>query len=258
MPSAVPPSFGDAALIVTGGSFALPRRPIGAALYRWRSAPEPTDVRGSRRLVFGPEAPGAIPCRRRSGSHQPPDLWIDVRRVLVPFTARCFVMSAEYGRRPNEASSACHLIVGSTDGRIGSLVPNAAHHGECRITRKRSVGDGPLAQPKRRATLRLGEPRVATRSTQPRVEAGSCGRRGRIGHAARVARHGRRGCPLRQPWCTASRAGSRPRRRAGARRPRSRSRPRTRQRGVFRAASPPRPRAGGAPRARRAPCGMAA
>ena len=78
---------------------------IGAARYRWRSAPEPTDVRGSRHLVFGPEAPGAIPCRRRSGSHRPPDLWIDVRRVLVPFTARLFVMSAEYGRGSREASS---------------------------------------------------------------------------------------------------------------------------------------------------------
>ena len=32
-------------------AFASPRRPIGAALYRWRSAPEPTDVRGSRRFV---------------------------------------------------------------------------------------------------------------------------------------------------------------------------------------------------------------
>ena len=32
--------------------------------------------------------PGPFPRRRRSGSHQPPDLWVDVRRVLVPFTAR--------------------------------------------------------------------------------------------------------------------------------------------------------------------------
>ena len=62
VPSAVPPSFGDAALFVTDGSAGCRhRRPIGAALYRWRSAPEPTGVRGSRRLAFGPEAPGAIP-----------------------------------------------------------------------------------------------------------------------------------------------------------------------------------------------------
>ena len=40
------------------------------------------------RFAFGPEAPGSIPCRRRSGSHQPPDLWVDARRVLVPINAR--------------------------------------------------------------------------------------------------------------------------------------------------------------------------
>ena len=34
--------------------------PIGAALYRWRSAPEPTGG-GARPLAFGPEAPGSIP-----------------------------------------------------------------------------------------------------------------------------------------------------------------------------------------------------
>ena len=35
--------------------------------------------------------PGPFPRRRRSGSHHPPDLWVDARRVLVPFTARLFV-----------------------------------------------------------------------------------------------------------------------------------------------------------------------
>ncbi len=39
------------------------------------------------RVPFGPEAPGSIRRRRRSGSHQPPDLCADARRVLVPFTA---------------------------------------------------------------------------------------------------------------------------------------------------------------------------
>ena len=43
---------------------------------------------GVCRRPFGPEAPGSIPRRRRPGFHQPPGLCADVRRVLVPFTAR--------------------------------------------------------------------------------------------------------------------------------------------------------------------------
>ena len=87
MPSAVPPSFGVCRTLVTDG----PGAPlaIGAARYRWRSAPEPT---GSRRLVGARRSvrrlPGPFPAARRSGSHQPPDLCVDARRVLVPFTAR--------------------------------------------------------------------------------------------------------------------------------------------------------------------------
>ena len=126
-----------------------PPPPIGAALYRWRSAPEPTDVRGSRHLVFGPEAPGAIPCRRRSGSHQPPDLWIDVRRVLVPFTARLFVMSAEYVRGRPGASSAGVLRSRRSAGRAGpgsadrpDLSPNAGRAGRPNRGRPRSDGSG--------------------------------------------------------------------------------------------------------------------
>ena len=82
------PHSACAALVTDGLGSVDPLPPIGAARYRWRSAPEPTGACSSRRLAFGPEAPGSIPCRRRSGSHQPPDLWVDVRRVLVPFTAR--------------------------------------------------------------------------------------------------------------------------------------------------------------------------
>jgi len=37
---------------------------------------------------FGPEAPGSIHRCCRPGFHQPPGLWIDARRVLVPFIAR--------------------------------------------------------------------------------------------------------------------------------------------------------------------------
>ena len=70
----------------TGSAAADRRCPLSLALCAgayWRRS----GVR--RRSPFGPEAPGSIPRRRRSGSHQPPDLWADVRRVLVPFTARC-------------------------------------------------------------------------------------------------------------------------------------------------------------------------
>src|SRR5215470_1411375 len=58
VPSAVPPSFGDAALM-TDGTLSLP---IGAALYRWRSAPEPTERyrRWVRRLP-GPFAAAVVP-----------------------------------------------------------------------------------------------------------------------------------------------------------------------------------------------------
>src|SRR5688572_28114059 len=55
VPSAVPPSFGDAAL-VTDGRVSLP---IGAALYRWRSAPEPTGSALADRLVR--RLPGPFP-----------------------------------------------------------------------------------------------------------------------------------------------------------------------------------------------------
>ena len=52
VPSAVPPSFGDAALRdrrVAAGRSSVP--PIGAALYRWRSAPEPTGIAPRRRCA---------------------------------------------------------------------------------------------------------------------------------------------------------------------------------------------------------------
>jgi hypothetical protein len=86
VPSAVPPSFGVCRTHLTDGG-GLPARAIGAARYRWRSAPEPTGC-ARQRSPFGPEAPGSISCRCRPGSHQPPDLCADARRVLVPFTAR--------------------------------------------------------------------------------------------------------------------------------------------------------------------------
>ena len=54
--------------------------------------------RASSRPLFGPEAPGSIRRRRRPGFHQPPGLSADVRRVLVPFTARIRISGADGGR----------------------------------------------------------------------------------------------------------------------------------------------------------------
>lgn len=80
--------------------------PIGAARYRWRSAPEPTgrprrsSLSSIRRPAFGPEAPGSIRRRRHPGSHRPPGLWAGQRRVLVPFTARSSRCAGECRGRP--------------------------------------------------------------------------------------------------------------------------------------------------------------
>ncbi len=83
VPSAVPPSFGDAALRDRRAErirrSALPC--IAGALRR-------SLLRDGDPSRFGPEAPGSIHRRRRSGFHQPPDLSADARRVLVPFIAR--------------------------------------------------------------------------------------------------------------------------------------------------------------------------
>jgi hypothetical protein len=89
VPSAVPPSFGDAALRDRRAE--VP--PIGAALYRWRSAPEPTarrrpaEVRSGGSRVHSPPSPLRFPPatgslgRRTTGT----------RPVHSPF----FAMSAE-------------------------------------------------------------------------------------------------------------------------------------------------------------------
>jgi hypothetical protein len=93
VPSAVPPSFGSAALYVTDGPGWSGRRPGP-----WRSA-LPCIAGALRRSLlggacvaarvpFGPEAPGSIRRRCHPGLHQPPGLSADARRVLVPFTAR--------------------------------------------------------------------------------------------------------------------------------------------------------------------------
>ena len=78
-----------------------PPSPIGAALYRWRSAPEPT----GGDPAFGPEAPGSIPCRRRPGSHQPPGLWSTCDGYSSRSQPVLRDVGAEYGRAPSDASS---------------------------------------------------------------------------------------------------------------------------------------------------------
>ena len=89
VPSAVPPSFGGVPHSDRRTSrVSPPDRSIGAALYRWRSAPEPTCRPRLGRLAFGPVAPGSIRRRRHPGLHQPPGLWNGARRVLVPIKAR--------------------------------------------------------------------------------------------------------------------------------------------------------------------------
>ena len=82
VPSAVPPSFGDAALGDRRAEIRRSALPCIAGALRRSLLPDGDPSR------FGPEAPGSIYCRRRSGFHQPPDLSADARRVLVPFIAR--------------------------------------------------------------------------------------------------------------------------------------------------------------------------
>ena len=65
---------------------ASPRRPIGAALYRWRSAPEPTDVRGSRRLVV---RSGGSRVRLTDGLSQTKEIPTSPERPTHSFHALC-------------------------------------------------------------------------------------------------------------------------------------------------------------------------
>ena len=123
MPSAVPPSFGDAALALPAARVFRVRCADGP----WRSA-LPCIAGALRRSLlgsglrlrrgpstFGPEAPGSIRRRRRPDFHQPPGLSADARRVLVPFIARlrdvggvCGEVPRGVKRRPS-APSAAHV-----------------------------------------------------------------------------------------------------------------------------------------------------
>jgi hypothetical protein len=119
--------------------------------------------------------PGPFPRRRRSGSHHPPDLWVDARRVLVPFTARLFVMSAEYEHEPREASSTALRFVA-----------RAVQHRQGWIARVRRICRRPFTKPEDGAALRLDHARVTARPAQTGLRAWPA-RRALISHGRRVA-----------------------------------------------------------------------
>ena len=74
--------------------------------------------------------PGPFPRRRRSGSHQPPDLWIDSDGYSSRSSPVSSSMSAESRHAPVEASS--RVGVGMPD----RLVSKAAHHRQRRVARE--------------------------------------------------------------------------------------------------------------------------
>src|SRR5437870_5540004 len=111
--------------------------PIGAALYRWRSAPEPTGgfPRSVRRLP-GPFAVVAVPARtsRRVSVPAP-------RRVLVPFTAQ---------------SSRCRRGVSPPHRKHVKGEPPACGPPAPNLNRRGRAIAGIAETPDRRATARKG------------------------------------------------------------------------------------------------------
>jgi hypothetical protein len=117
------------------------------------------------RLPFGPEAPGSIRRRRRSGFHQPPDLSADARRVLVPFTARSSIGPRSLGS----------IRRGRQGVRCGSKVlrheahPVAIRAAEARTRRRRGpAGAGSAGTERRSATARRARTAIPS-PTRPRV-----------------------------------------------------------------------------------------
>ena len=181
MPSAVPPSFGCAALRdrrpgvrSSAGSLA-----IGAALYRWRSAPEPTEraVGFAAAALFGPEAPGSIRRRRHPGFHQPPGLSADARRVLVPFIARLRDVGGVCVERHGASS------VGPRGGCVRARTPAARVRQSCFRTRRDDVGglarDPGVRRPLRHGGRRRGLLRAPIRDWQSRPQGPPIDRRAR-------------------------------------------------------------------------------
>jgi hypothetical protein len=107
---------------------------------------------------FGPEAPGSIHRRRRSGFHQPPDLFADARRVLVPFIARS-------SRCPRSLEFA---LWGVKVARSTRFVASAREHRQSRVARKAWIRLRQLAQEKPRAAGRRDQPNVAAGMAEAR------------------------------------------------------------------------------------------
>src|SRR3954454_19931118 len=112
--------------------------------------------------------PGPFPRRRRSGSHQPPDLWIDSDGYSSRSSPVSSSMSAESSHGSAEASSE----VGVGDHRTGRscvarLVSTAAHHGQGRVSRKGRIYLRQPAQPEDRPTAARDHTNVAARLAQP-------------------------------------------------------------------------------------------
>jgi hypothetical protein len=141
---------------------------IGAALYRWRSAPEPTGWVAGAAVAFGPEAPGPIPCRRRPGFHQPPGLSADVSTGTRPVHCPFFVMWRGGWQAKGRASRVRGRPSSVRDLRraLEWFEAGAAEHRQVRVAREPRVRRRSLAQPER-APLRSDDPGVTATSTEP-------------------------------------------------------------------------------------------
>jgi hypothetical protein len=189
-PSAVPPTFGNAALWPTGRALAwlfgrarLP--PIGAALYRWRSAPEPTGEPwklavwsgGSRvhslssPLQLAPTA-GSL-CRRRE--------------VLVPITARIRMWRGVYGERRRGVKWVARAVAErDAEGRLGvARGPDAEGRG-----RQRAPPE--IAGRRARASARRVPPRGHAMETAQHAWGWCCGPPGPVSRRAYTESKARR------------------------------------------------------------------
>ncbi len=137
MPSAVPPSFGDAALHMTDGP-GVATLPIGATLYRWRSAPEPTGACGDaasrsvRRLpgpfpaVVAPVSTShriSLPTRDGYSSRSSPVLRDVARSMAAPRRHRQGRLVA--ARLSGDGDSVTHGLAGDDAGGHGTSGPCA-------------------------------------------------------------------------------------------------------------------------------------
>ena len=187
MPSAVPPSFGVCRTHRDrrpgGGPLA-----IGAARYRWRSAPEPTGVggglsarvlrvrSGGSRVHSPPPSPRFPPttgslCRRSTGT----------RPVHSPYS--CQWRGWWQGRAPGVKRP----VAGTRpSGEVARFEARATHDRQRRIAREPDIGRRSLAEPEDGAARRADHARVAAGATQARRRSAGAGRY----PAGRRLRHG--------------------------------------------------------------------